>query len=184
MTEQGKQVTDFLRSLRAVRRFSSHAIPDEVLLDVLDVARWTGSSKNTQPWHLIVVRDRAALAELATCGPFAGHLSGAQAAIAIVMDGGNQRFDEGRLAHNVMLAAWAHGVGSCIGSLYPEANTERARRLLRVPEKRWLQTAISLGYPADERALRVSADRGSVSGMPIGRAELTDLVSWERFGER
>jgi hypothetical protein len=53
-----------------------------------------------------------------------------------------------------------------------------------VPEKRWLQTAISLGYPADERALRVSADRGSVSGMPIGRAELADLVSWERFGER
>jgi nitroreductase len=181
---QQKQVTDFLRSLRAVRRFSARAIPDEVVLDILEVARWTGSSKNTQPWHLIVVRDRGALAELATCGPFAGHLAGAQAAIAIVMDGGNQGFDEGRLAHNVMLAAWAHGVGSCIGSLYPQVNTERARRLLEVPEKRWLHTAISLGYPADERALRVSADRGSLSGMPIGRTELADLVSGERFGER
>jgi nitroreductase len=181
---QQKQITDFLRSLRAVRRFSSRAIPDEVLLDILEVARWTGSSKNTQPWRLIVVRDQGVLAELATCGPFAGHLSGAQAAIAIVMEDGNRRFDEGRLAQNVMLAAWAHGVGSCIGSLYPEANTERARQLLGVPAKRWLHTAISLGYPADERALRVSADRGSLSGMPIGRAELADLVSWERYGQR
>ena len=56
------QITAFLRSLRAVRRFSPQAIPDDVLLDVLDVARWTGSSKNTQPWHLIVVRDRETLA--------------------------------------------------------------------------------------------------------------------------
>src|SRR5882672_7962683 len=138
---QQKQLTDFLRSLRAVRRFSARAIPNEVLLDVLDVARWTGSSKNTQPWHLIVVRDRSALAELATCGPFAGHLAGAQAAIAIVMDDGNRRIDEGRLAQNVMLAAWAHGVGSCIGSLYPEANNQRARELLGVPANKWIHTA-------------------------------------------
>jgi nitroreductase len=184
MTEQAKQLTAFLRSLRAVRRFSSRAIDDDVLLDILEVARWTGSSKNTQPWHLIVVRDRNVLAELATCGPFAGHLRGAQMAIALVMEDANRRFDEGRLAQNVMLAAWAHGVGSCIGSLYPQANTERARRLLDVPAKRWLHTAISLGYPADERALRLSADRGGLSGVPIGRAELPDFVSWERFGER
>ncbi len=181
---QHKQITDFLRSIRAVRRFSSRAIDDAVLLDILEVARWTGSSKNTQPWHLIVVRDRNVLAELATCGPFAGHLRGAQAAIALLMHDGTRRFDEGRLAQNVMLAAWAHGVGSCIGSLYPEANMERARQLLGVPAKRWLHTAISLGYPADERALRLSADRGSLSSVPLGRTELADLVSWERFGER
>ena len=71
---QHKQITDFLRSIRAVRRFSSRAIDDAVLLDILEVARWTGSSKNTQPWHLIVVRDRNVLVELGTCGPFAGHL--------------------------------------------------------------------------------------------------------------
>jgi hypothetical protein len=28
-----------------------------------------------------------------------------------------------------MLAAWAHGVGSCIGSLYPDDNARRARAL-------------------------------------------------------
>jgi nitroreductase len=177
------QTAPFLRSLRSVRRFSTRSVSGEVLLDILDVARWTGSSKNTQPWHLVAVRDVDTLKGLAQCGPFAGHLAGANAAIVLVMEDGNRRFDEGRLAQNVMLAAWAHGVGSCIASLYPEANNKRARDLLRIPAPRWIHTAISLGYPADERALRLSADRAGLTTVPIGRQELADLVSWERFGE-
>src|SRR5437868_4277821 len=93
----------FLRSMRAVRRFSTRSISEDVLTDILDVARWTGSSKNTQPWHLIVVRERGSLETLATCGPYAGHLAGAQAAIALVMDDADRRFDEGRLAQSIML---------------------------------------------------------------------------------
>jgi nitroreductase len=172
----------FLRSLRAVRRFASRAVADDVVRDILEIARWTGSSKNTQPWHLVVVRERKTLQALAECGPFAGHLAGAQLAIVLVMNDANRRFDEGRLAHNLMLAAWAHGVGSCIGSLYPEANTRRAKALLEVPTERWLHTAISFGYPADERALRLSASRGNLNDVPIGRQELSQLVSVERFG--
>src|SRR5437899_5187745 len=135
------QTTPFLRSLRSVRRFSDRAVSGEVLLDILEVARWTGSSKNTQPWHLVAVRDPNSLASLARCGPFAGHLAGANAAIVLVMEDGNRRFDEGRLAQNIMLAAWAHGVGSCIASLYPEVNIKRARDILAIPAQRWMHTA-------------------------------------------
>ncbi|MDQ3810848.1 MAG: nitroreductase family protein [Chloroflexota bacterium] len=176
-----QRLTAFLRGLRAVRNFSPLPISEDVLHDILEVARWTGSSKNSQPWHLVVVRDRSTLAQLARCGPYAGHLAGAQAAIVLVMDDGKKRFDEGRLAQAIMLAAWAHGVGSCIGSLYPQANTERARRLLGVPPNRWLHTAISLGYPRDANALRLSASRAGLSEVPLGRAALADLVSWERM---
>jgi len=63
--DHASELTSFLRSLRAVRRFSSQTIPDEVLMDVLETARWTGSSKNTQPWHVIVVRKRETLVALA-----------------------------------------------------------------------------------------------------------------------
>jgi nitroreductase len=178
------EILSFLSSLRAVRRFAPRSIPDDVLDDILQVGRWTGSSKNTQPWHMIVVRKRETLQALSECGPYAGHLAGAQAAIVLVMDDGNRRFDEGRLAQNLMLAAWANGVGSCIGSIYPEANKARAHALLEVPGKRWLHTAISLGYPADARALRLSADRATLTEVPIGRQELAGLVSWERFGGR
>jgi nitroreductase len=100
----------------------------------------------------------------------------------LVMDDRNRQFDEGRLAQNVMLAAWAHGVGSCIASLYPEANNQRARELLGVPANKWIHTVTSLGYPADERAMLLSADRAGLTEVPIGRQELSDLVSWESFG--
>jgi nitroreductase len=176
-----------LRSLRAVRRYADRPVPDAVLRDVLDVARWTGSAKNTQPWELVVVRGRATLAELARCGPYAGHLAGAAAAIVLVMQGADRRFDEGRLAQGLMLAAWAHGVGSCIASLYPDDNARRARALLGVPEVRWLHTALALGYPADRRALRISQElaggRAPVR-VPVGRHGLGDLVSWERYRRR
>jgi nitroreductase len=98
------------------------------------------------------------------------------------MDDGNRRFDEGRLAQNLMLGAWAHGIGSCIGSLYPEHNTRRAKSVLGVANGKWLHTAISLGYPADPRARLLSAERGNLSEVPLGRSDLEDLISWERFG--
>ena len=81
------QATELLRTLRAVRRFSAEAIPEDVLLDILDVARWTGSAKNTQPWELVIVEDRGDLERLSTLGQYAGHLAGARLAIVLAMRG-------------------------------------------------------------------------------------------------
>ena len=49
-------LTDFLRSLRAVREFQREPVPDEVLHDILEVARWSGSASNRQFGEIIVVR--------------------------------------------------------------------------------------------------------------------------------
>lgn len=178
-----REFAPFIRSLRSVRRFAPTPIADDVLRDVLDIARWTGSAKNTQPWELIVVRNPDYLRELAACGTFAGHLAGAALGLVLVMDDDNRRLDEGRLAQNIMLAAWAYGVGSCIATLQPEANVERARALLGVPTGRGLRTALSLGYPADASALRRSPELGA-AGVPIGRKPMAEFVSWETFGRR
>jgi nitroreductase len=168
-----------------VRRFSARPIPEDVLLDILEVARWTGSAKNTQPWELLVVEDRAVLERLSTLGQYAGHLAGARLAIVLVMRGPGMAFDEGRLAQGVMLAAWAHGVGSCIGSIYPEENEHRARDLLGVPDVRTVRTAISLGYPADIEALRLSSASADIrAAVPLGRTPIEELLSWGRYGQR
>ena len=83
-----------------------------------------------------------------------------------------------------MLAAWAHGVGSCIGSIYPEDHERRARELLGVPDDRTVRTAISLGYPADPEALRLSSASADIRAtVPIGRTPIEDLVSWGRYGQ-
>ena len=174
---------EFLRTLRSVRTFTSDPVPDDVIDDILTVARWSGSSMNAQPWELVVIRDHEMLAEIAGLDGYASHLACAQAGIVVVMsvvDGEQEVWDEGKLAERIMLAAWAHGVGSCIASIYPDANKARARALLGVPAKRWLHTVIALGYPADEKALRLSADRAGLADVPIGRVSVQDLVSLER----
>jgi nitroreductase len=173
----------FVRSLRSVRRFAPTPIPDDVLREVLDITRWTGSAKNSQPWEVVVVRDRDTLEHLASLGTFAGHLAGAQVGVVLVMDDEQRRLDEGRLAQNLMLAAWAYGIGSCIATMQPADNVARAKDRLGIPGERWLSTVISLGYPADAQALRRGPELGR-AGVVIGRKPTVQFVSWERFGQR
>ena len=178
------QTTRFLGSLRAVRRFSDRAIADDVLRDILEAGRRTGSSKNTQPWQIVVVRDREMLKRLSELGGFAGYIAAAQVDIVLVMDSANNAFDCGRLAERLMLAAWAHGVGSCIASLFPDDNARRAKELLGIPAARWVRQTVALGYPADEKATRVAAAPRMTGVVPIGRKPLSEIVSWERYGKR
>jgi nitroreductase len=143
------QLTDFLRSLRAVREFERSPVPDEVVQDILDVARWSGSASNRQFGQIIVIRNRDTLERLAAIPGYAGHLRGAALAMALVMPGEwpeGETFDEGRLAERITLAAWGHGVGSSIGWFSPDGRDE-AKRILAVSGKPVVRTAISLGYP-------------------------------------
>src|ERR1700687_5960022 len=145
-----RQLTDFLRSLRAVREFQRKLVPDDVVQDILEVGRWSGSASNRQFGEIIVVRKRETLQALAGLGGYVGHLRNAALAMLLVMPGEwpeGETFDEGRLAERIMLAAWAHGVGSSIGWFLPDARNE-AKRLLSVPAKPVLRTAIALGSSA------------------------------------
>src|SRR5262245_3247961 len=166
----------FIRSLRSVRRYAPTPIPGDVLNAVLEIGRWTGSSKNTQPWQVVVVRDRNQLRQLAEYGTFASHLAGAAIGLVLVMQDDNRRLDEGRLAQNLMLAAWAYGIGSCIATMQPAANVERAKRLLGIPMERGGHTVLALGYPADPRALRLE-----LGGVERGRKPIAEFVHWETY---
>lgn len=59
-------VYEAMRTLRAVRRLRPDAVPDSVLRRVLDAACQAPSGGNRQPFRIVVVRDRAKLARLAT----------------------------------------------------------------------------------------------------------------------
>src|SRR5579884_1225260 len=150
----------FLRGLRAVRQFRPDPVPEEVVDDLLQVARWSGSAKNVQPWELVVIRDRATLEALAAVEGTAKHVGGAPLGIVLVMNGERDRvaqetFDEGRLSERILLAAAAHGVGGCIGLLTGRGRDD-ARALLGIPDGRLVRTVLSLVYP-DEAAQRSRA---------------------------
>jgi nitroreductase len=172
-TDTATQLTDFLRRLRAVRQFESKPVPDDVVADILEVARWSGSASNQQPGEVLVVRDRHTLKRLGSLEGYVKHLAGAPLALAIVMPGKweeGEIYDEVRLSERIMLAALAHGLGSSIGWFGDQGSAE-ARRLLDVPQGRRLRTAISIGYPASG-----SLRRGR-------RKPMERIVHWERYGQ-
>ncbi|MDQ3862284.1 MAG: nitroreductase family protein [Actinomycetota bacterium] len=165
----------FLRTLRAVRSFRPDPIPQEVVDDVLEVARWSGSASNRQPWEIVVIRDRETLRSLASVEGYAGHLAGAPLGIVLAMAGERaeqEAYDEGRLAERIMLAAHAYGVGSSIGWIVGSGR-DAARELLGIPQQKVVRTAISLGYP-DEGARR---SRRGQARKPLG-----EIVYEERYG--
>ena len=167
----------FLRTLRAVRSFRPDPVPQEVVDDVLDVARWSGSASNKQPWEIVVIRERETLRSLASVEGYAGHLAGAPLGIVLVMAGDRaeqETYDEGRLAERIMLAAHAYGVGSSIGWVVGSGR-DAARGLLGIPKEKVVRTAISLGY-ADEGGGRFRAGRGQA------RKPLGEIVHEERYG--
>ncbi len=172
-----KDRVSFLRTLRAVRSFRPDPVPQEVLNDVLEVARWSGSASNKQPWEIVVVRDGEMLRSLASVEGYAGHLARAPLGLVLVMAGDRaeqETYDEGRLAERIMLAAHAHGVGSSIGWIVGSGR-DAARELLGVPQEKVVRTVISLGYP-EEGAGRSRASYGPA------RKSLDEIVHEERYG--
>src|SRR5215212_7608351 len=102
--ERTRDHISFLRTLRAVRSFRTDPVPQEVLDDVLEVARWSGSAANKQPWEILVIRERETLRSLASVEGYAGHLAGAPLGILLVMAGDRaeqETYDEGRLEHRL-----------------------------------------------------------------------------------
>ncbi len=179
MTENrnAKERIRFLRSLRAVRSFRPDPVPDEVVDDILEIARWSGSASNRQPWEIVVVRERETLQALARVEGYAGHLAGAALGIVLIMAGDRpeqEAYDEGRLSERVMLAAHAYGVGSSIGWIVGSGR-DAAKDLLGIPPERMVRTAISLGYP-DEAA------RHRRTNSTQARKPLSEIVHEERYG--
>jgi nitroreductase len=53
----GHPVLELMRTMGAVRDFADRPVPDDVLHDILDHARFAPSGGNQQPWHVIIVED-------------------------------------------------------------------------------------------------------------------------------
>jgi nitroreductase len=169
---------DAIRTKRMVRAFQPRPLDPGQLDAILDAGRHAGSSKNKQRWDFIVVDDRARLAALSPVGPFAGHLAGAAAAVALVTPdprGPNGSlsvvWDLGAAAENMMLAVWAMGVGSCPATVYEQPV---ARELLGYPADMSCEYLLSFGFPADPGDLSRPPRAG-------GRRSLSELVHRDRW---
>lgn len=141
---------DRILGLRAIRSYRDEPIPDGLIEQILEAARWTGSSKNHQNWSFILV-DGEQKDRLAECGDFTDPIRAAPTALALVEESMGYEFDTGRVAQNVMLAADSLGLSSCPITLHRD---EHAAAVLGLPEGARCRYAISIGYPAPDAAPR------------------------------
>jgi len=175
---QDDPVRAAIGSKRAIRAFAERPLEPAHLDRIVRAGRHSGSSKNLQRWTFIVCRDRAHLRALSELGPWAGHLAGAAAGIALVTPDPRApgaplsiMFDLGQAAQNMMLAAWELGIGSVPATVY---EPDLARRLLGYPDDQWCEFLLSFGYPADATDLTRPPTAGK-------RRVLDEMVRQERW---
>jgi nitroreductase len=158
-----------IRARLAVRSFKPDPVPDGVVDRILRAGRWAPSSRNSQPWHLIVVRDRQTLTDLASLTPSGRFIADAPMAIAVAMEGARRaELDAGRLIQNMLLAAWDEGVGTCMVGAFDGA---KVKALLGIPESMEFVTAMPYGYPTEEASAKTKL-----------RKPLSEIAHRERFG--
>ena len=154
---------------RDQRYFLPRALPEASLRRILQAARMTGSSKNSEPNRLVVVRERAGLEALAALSPFGKFIARSAATVVIAQTQAHE-FDAGRCAQNMMVAAWGEGIGSCPAHL-PE---REVARLLRIPPEMMINRVVAFGYVDPAR----TAPPSSVART---RKPLDELVHWESW---
>jgi len=168
-------VSEAIRTKRAVREFQNKPLTEEAVIAILNAGRRSQSSKNSQSWQFIAIRDREILKALSECGQYAGHIAGAAMAVAILIPDPNEKFqhllDCGQAAAFMQLAAWELGIGSCPASIY---ETEKAREILGFPGEWHLRLALSFGVPVETTKLSTAPIKG-------GRRTFEEVVHWDKW---
>jgi nitroreductase len=167
-----------VRSVRQVRQYEPGEVSDEDLHQILEIARWSGSSRNTQPWRFVVVRDKDTLKQLSDLRPNITWVADGALAIALVFGGENElheAYDEGRVSERIMIAARLLGLGA--GTAWFSENEDKAKDLLGVPREMVLHSVVVVGPFVTSKDPRPT-------GPKPGRKPLDELVSHERWGQR
>lgn len=168
------QVYSAVRSRLTVREFKPDAVPDSVIRKLLEAGRLAPSSRNLQPWHFIVIKNKDTLrriAEIASSGRF---IADAPMAIAIAMENADRaELDAGRALQQMELVAWEEGLGACFVGLRIAEQNRAVKRLLGIPESAVLVTILSFGYRKDA-AMGAQGRRN--------RKPLAQIAHSERYG--
>jgi nitroreductase len=163
-------VFEAVRTLLAIREYQDKDVPEEVIRRVVEAGRLTASAQNRQPWHFVVVRERASLEKLGRLvrtGPYT-----ARAAFAVIVayerDNRLAVSDVSRAIESMFLTAWADGVGSN----WTGFGLADVGREFGVPDRYEVLAVLPFGYPAR----RVGIGKKN-------RKPLSEVASSERFGQ-
>jgi nitroreductase len=153
------ETLEAIATRRSIRHFTGQAVPEELIERLLRAAMQAPSAGDEQPWHFIVIRDRATLDAIPNFQPYTQMLKEAPAAIVVLGDprlekkvAGTWIQDCCAATENLLLAAHALGLGACWCALHPlEACESAVRELLGIPKAVTPLAVVALGYPSKEK---------------------------------
>jgi nitroreductase len=159
---------EMLKTRRSVRAYTRASIPRKIIEDIVDCGRLAASANNVQPWEFVVVTDPELLRRIAGATDHGKFIADAPVCIVVLSKETKYYLEDGSAAtQNILLAARAHGLGSCWVAGDKKPYTSAICRLVGAPPGCKLVSLIPIGYPAEspEKTKR----------------PLTDVLHWEKF---
>ena len=179
MTQSPSEVVELVRTVRQIRQYRPDPVPKGEVDKLLEVARWTGSSTNSQPWRFVVIEDKAKIRAISQLRDRINWLADAPLAIAIVLDGkseASEAYDEGRVTERLLIAARALGLGGGVAWYGDESQRAEGKRILGIPAELTARQVVAIGY-----AKSIKDPRGARANP--GRKPLSELVSYNGWGQ-
>jgi nitroreductase len=169
-----------IRRVSQIRQYTADDVPDDVIAQLLELARWTGSSRNSQPWHFVVVRDREKLRTISAMRPNINWAASAPVGIAIVLDGASpmsEAYDEGRVTERLLTGATMLGYGGGVAWFGEPEHQSTAKNALGIPDEKTARQMVMIGTPK-------SKDDPRSYGPARGRKPMSEIAHYERWGQR
>ena len=159
---------EVLKTRRSVRAYAREPVPRKIIEDLVDCGRLAATAINIQPWEFVVVTDREVLRSIAQTTDHGKFIADAPVCVAVLCRDTKYYLEDGSAAtENILLAAHAHGLGSCwvAGDKKPYAS--KICRLVGAPQGYKLVSLIPIGYPAEspEKTKR----------------PLSDVLHWDKY---
>jgi nitroreductase len=144
---------------RSIRSYKQEDVPEDMVQKLLQAAMNAPSAGNEQPWHFIVIREKAILDAIPAFHPYSKMLK--QAALGIVVCGdlslevykGFWVQDCSAATQNMLIAAHGLGLGAVWLGIVPlEERMAGMKRLLSLPDHIIAFSLVSIGWPAEQKA--------------------------------
>lgn len=147
----GKDPIRNILDRKSVRKYTAQPVEKEKIEQIIRAGMAAPSGKNTRPWEIVIVDERAKLDAMAEGLPYAKMLRGAQCALVVCGDqdkSGYWYLDCAAATQNMLLAVEALGLGAVWTAAYPyEERMEVVERVLGLPGNIKSLCVIPVGYP-------------------------------------
>ena len=159
---------EVLKTRRSVRAYKGGPVPRKIIEDIVDCGRLAATAVNIQPWEFVVVTDPDRLRRIAETTDYGKFIAHAPVCVVVVGRDTKDYLEDGSAAtENILLAAHAHGLGSCWVAGDKKPYAAEICRLVGAPQGYKLVSLVPIGYPAEspQKAKR----------------PLSDVLHWQKY---